>query len=166
MAICKLLWFVSTAIIIIIIILPKALPSNSVLTLLLLFLHVIKHWAIDKGHKRIARELIESGAALDIQDKIGHSALHRASALNQKEVLLLCTCGNVVFLTLEPYQTVELLLKSSSNPNLQNQNGWTALHAACYYAHEDIVKALLQCTRTDINIPNKDGWTPRKKSKC
>lgn len=163
MAICKLLWFVSTAIIIIIL---QGSSQQFCAYSALLFLHVIKHWAIDKGHKRIARELIESGAALDIQDKIGHSALHRASALNQKEVLLLCTCKKLVFLTLEPYQTVELLLKSSSNPNLQNQNGWTALHAACYYAHEDIVKALLQCTRTDINIPNKDGWTPRKKSKC
>lgn len=32
-----------------------------------------KHWAIDKGHKAIARMLIERGAALDIQDKFGHS---------------------------------------------------------------------------------------------
>jgi ankyrin repeat protein len=35
-----------------------------------------QHWAIDKGHKAIARHLIEHGAALDIQDKFGHSGIH------------------------------------------------------------------------------------------
>jgi hypothetical protein len=34
-----------------------------------------QHWAIDKGHKAIARHLIEHGAALDIQDKFGHSGI-------------------------------------------------------------------------------------------
>ncbi len=44
--------------------------------------------------------------------------------------------------------------------------GWTALHVTCYYAHHKIVSELLSCSRTDVNIPNKDGWTPRTLSEC
>lgn len=42
---------------------------------------------------------------------------------------------------------------------LAHPPGWTALHVTCYYAHRKVVKELLSCPRTEVNVKNKDGWT-------
>lgn len=39
----------------------------------------IQHWAIDKAHKSITRMLVEKGAALNKQDKFGHSGIYITS---------------------------------------------------------------------------------------
>ena len=39
-----------------------------------------------------------------------------------------------------------------------NKYGWTALHAACYFGHMDLVAYLICDLHADVNLPNKNGW--------
>lgn len=98
------------------------------------------HWAVDRGHTELIHFLVQKCKCdLNGQDKHQHTALHRASALGQTDI-------------------VKFLVDFSADVELKNQNGWTALHVACYYYHLDIVSILVE--GNDVNIPNKDGWTP------
>ena len=69
----------------------------------------------------IAKDLIESGAALDNQDESGNTALH-----------YLCF-GNTNF------EMLETMLKAGANPNIRNKENMTPLFLAgriCYAASE------------------------------
>ena len=39
-----------------------------------------------------------------------------------------------------------------------NKYGWTALHAACYYGHINIVRYLVSVHYADVNATNHNGW--------
>ena len=39
-----------------------------------------------------------------------------------------------------------------------NKHGWTALHAACYFARLDVVKYLVETLRVDTNVQSNSGW--------
>ncbi len=53
---------------------------------------------------------------------------------------------------------MKYLVNRGADVEIKNQNGWTALHVACYYYNPAIVAALVE--GNDVNISNKDGWTP------
>ena len=44
--------------------------------------------------------------------------------------------------------------------NHADEDGYTALHRACYSKNPDMVRFLLQETDCDIHAVTKDGWTP------
>jgi ankyrin repeat protein len=52
-----------------------------------------------------------------------------------------------------------LLLDRGTNPNLQNNHGWTALMTASCYGRIDLVRLLLLDRRADPNLQDSDGWT-------
>ncbi|KAG2494675.1 hypothetical protein HYH03_007191 [Edaphochlamys debaryana] len=45
------------------------------------------------------------------------------------------------------------------NPNVTNQEGWTALHCACRFGHTGVVEALLQA-EAEASVQRGDGDTP------
>jgi hypothetical protein len=53
---------------------------------------------------------------------------------------------------------VDLLLKTTANPNKADQDGLTPLHHAIHKENKDIVKLLLN--KANPNIADKDGFTP------
>ena len=49
------------------------------------------------------------------------------------------------------HQVVELLLKEKADPNIQNNDGWTALMVASQNGHHQVVELLLK-EKADPNI--------------
>lgn len=39
-----------------------------------------------------------------------------------------------------------------------NKYGWTALHAACYFGHLNLVEYLVKNQKADVNGANENGW--------
>jgi len=39
-----------------------------------------------------------------------------------------------------------------------NKHGWTALHAACYFARLDIVQYLCETLKVSVNTKSSSGW--------
>ena len=52
------------------------------------------------------------------------------------------------------------LEKKSPKPNMQNEDGETALHLACEQGHLDVVKLLIKKDTGALNIPDNRGYTP------
>ena len=57
-------------------------------------------------------------------------------------------------------EMVKVLLEQKANPNLQDQNGTTALHYAVMFQLEDIVKLLVD-NDAKSNIEDNKGFTPK-----
>jgi ankyrin repeat protein len=43
--------------------------------------------------------------------------------------------------------------------NIQDENGWTALHYIAKRCHETIVIKILEAPNVDVNIQDENGWT-------
>ena len=55
---------------------------------------------------------------------------------------------------------VQELLDYGADPNIQNNDGRTALGLASLYGYYQIVQLLLNIDRTNANLHTKEGWTP------
>eukprot|EP01084_Bolivina_argentea_P117550 208744_1 len=80
---------------------------------------------------------------LDINqcDEGGESALHKAVAFNNQQIL-------------------EILIKHNANPNQTNSNGECALLIACEKQYTDIIEILLKNAGADVDILDYLGRTP------
>uniref|UniRef100_A0A8R1HXB2 Protein kinase domain-containing protein n=1 Tax=Caenorhabditis japonica TaxID=281687 RepID=A0A8R1HXB2_CAEJA len=104
------------------------------------------HLSSAKGFTAITKLLLDSQADPLLADDEGNQALHYASK-----------SGNLTILT--------MLLKHVKGVNdkicARNLYGDTALHLSCYNGRLDIVKALLECSPTNIvNMENVFSETP------
>ena len=63
---------------------------------------------------------------------------------------------------LESGRTAEVasLLNEGADPNIRNDDGYTALTMASYKGHTEILKLLLADRKTDPNRQNENGYTP------
>ena len=93
-------------------------------------------WSGDIGK---AKELISSGADVNVLDSINEAPLHGASAWAQNEM-------------------VKFLLSHGADPNIFSADGLTALHWACSHAQPETVDILV--TGGAKIVPNKSGKTP------
>eukprot|EP00026_Physarum_polycephalum_P005982 Phypoly_transcript_06021.p1 GENE.Phypoly_transcript_06021~~Phypoly_transcript_06021.p1 ORF type:complete len:567 (+),score=92.28 Phypoly_transcript_06021:113-1702(+) len=57
-------------------------------------------------------------------------------------------------------EMVELLLSFGAEPNMEDQLGMSAIHAACHFGDKQILEILLACPRSDINALGRNGYTP------
>ena len=73
----------------------------------------------------------------NVQNKEGNTALHIASTLASND-------------------TLSLLLEKNADPNIQNMAGNTPLHLACKINAPNIARRLLQDTRINVNLKNKE----------
>jgi len=99
--------------------------------------------AARSGYGHIVEKLLQAGAKTTIMNMIGRSALQ-----------LCCMRG----LT----RCVRLLLNEPNvlrNINARDDDGATALHSACEFADEEIIKLLLQ-RRADVHAKDNDQRTP------
>jgi cytohesin len=97
------------------------------------------HMAAANGNLAKVRSLLLSGAQINARDQFGCTPLHRAANKGHIEI-------------------VRLLLEQGADAYAEEYNGISALHLASFYGHLPAVSLLLQ--RTDINVQDKDGYTP------
>ncbi|CAI9744081.1 E3 ubiquitin-protein ligase MIB2-like isoform X14 [Octopus vulgaris] len=102
------------------------------------------HYAVESHKTDAVAFLVSSGANVNKQDSEGDTPLHRAVVNKYEDV-------------------VKVLLNSKENNNLQvnlqNNEGWTALHLPCLYRQTNIVELLLQQNGIDVNAVTENGWT-------
>ncbi len=55
---------------------------------------------------------------------------------------------------------VERLLARGAPVNWRDSGGWTALHAACFHNHPDVVKILTQHDGINVNVQTPSNYTP------
>eukprot|EP00026_Physarum_polycephalum_P010110 Phypoly_transcript_10261.p1 GENE.Phypoly_transcript_10261~~Phypoly_transcript_10261.p1 ORF type:complete len:242 (-),score=34.50 Phypoly_transcript_10261:221-946(-) len=117
------------------------------------------HVACKQGHVTIVQALLAHKANVNALDKYGRSALHKAAYEGRTEVvrILLQTPGLNVELEEFCYgqtalhvacarnhvEIASLLLRSHSNINAVDWDGWTPLHLACFKGNKSVVTALL-----------------------
>ncbi len=83
--------------------------------------------------------LQKAGADLDIQNKLGSTAL-----------LVAVTCGHK--------EIVAMLIKAKVNLNTQNRNGYAALIVAAGFGHKEIVAMLIKA-KANLNMKGGYGYT-------
>ena len=64
--------------------------------------------------------------------------------------------------TLGRVDVVSWLIKFSANVNASDSKKWTALHYACSYKHQQIIKELIEAD-ADVNFKDENGNTPLSK---
>ncbi len=117
---------------------------------------------------------IKSGQlGIDVQNIVGHTALHEASTSGQLELVqALLQAGanaNEQSFTREialhgavrsgSLKVVQALLQAQANPDLPNSDDFTPLHIATIQQRGDIAQALLSA-KANPNAKNKWGLTP------
>lgn len=96
--------------------------------------------AIMCGYEKVVEQILKKEIEIDLRDKAGNSATMRAADIHGS--------GEVL----------RLLLEQKANPDLQNENGETALTRACASVHRDKVQMLI-AAGADPNLQDKDGNT-------
>ena len=91
------------------------------------------------GHLEMVEVLLERGASVDLQSKLGVTALMNTAGGGHPSILF-------------------ILLQHSANPDLQCEGGCTALMSAAFQGHEACVKALLRA-KANTELLNEDGRT-------
>lgn len=79
--------------------------------------------AIEANNEEVVRLLIERGAAVDVADTRGWTALHSTAYSGNVELLL-------------------LILQKTDNKTPTDHQGWTPLDLAAFYKHDEIMKLL------------------------
>lgn len=86
-----------------------------------------------------SKQLISSGADIDLQNERGRTSLSISSGNGYTKI-------------------VKLLLENGASPNVQDKEGWTPLMEASGDGHEDVVKLLLKYG-ANVNIQSNVGDT-------
>ena len=63
-------------------------------------------------------------------------------------------------------EEIVLLLQQGADVNEQDANGFTALYFACHLNYTKLAEFLLQNKKINVNLQNKDGWSPFSSSAC
>jgi ankyrin repeat protein len=102
------------------------------------------HWASQRGHDAVVRQLLDGGADVNAEDEDGWTPLHWASITRHDAV-------------------VRQLLNGSANVNAKNKDFSTPLHLASFeidHESELVVMQQLLEAGADINAENLEGETP------
>ncbi|MCK4761604.1 MAG: ankyrin repeat domain-containing protein [Candidatus Aminicenantes bacterium] len=138
------------------------------------------HWAVDKGHRRVAEILIANGADVNAKDSNGETPLRYAIINEHSSVatMLILKGAEVsgseeqvkdMLKSIAPLHRVardgdaeklkSLIKKYPDQVNGRDEIGRTPLYWAARAEHIEVCKVLL-ANKADINAANPDGWTP------
>ena len=103
--------------------------------------------AVNKGSIELTTLLASDKKAINVQGKNGSTALHTTVKKSSKG-------GDKL-----QAKIAQILVRHGANPNLQNNEGDTAIHTAVLNNRFETFKALL-AAGADTTIADKKGWTP------
>ncbi|KAK2175091.1 hypothetical protein NP493_753g01042 [Ridgeia piscesae] len=128
--------------------------------------------ACHQGHLDIVRNLLASGANVNLADDDGDTPLHYSVFGNQPEVSglllshgamvdalnkVLCSSLHVAVSKQHP-RCVDILLRHRCNANIQDSYGDTAMHDAVSKENREIVAMICAYPHTDLSLKNKKGF--------
>ena len=140
--------------------------------------------AVKKNRADRVQALLAKGADPDIQNEDGETALHRAASCAHDATLAQCLIDSGANLNIKDNEgdtplicaviasrndetdvvtdldVVRALLAKGADPDIQNEDGETALHLAASCAHDAKLAQFLIDFGADPNIKNDDGDTP------
>lgn len=103
------------------------------------------------GQEEVVEVLLERGAEVDKQDKLGRTALHRAASRGHERI-------------------VTRLLEAGADAGAMSEIGWTALMTAASCGHVSIVRMLLRERAGLVDHRDRDGasalWVACKNGKA
>lgn len=103
------------------------------------------------GQEEVVEVLLERGAEVDKQDKLGRTALHRAASRGHERI-------------------VARLLEAGADAGAMSEIGWTALMTAASCGHVSIVRLLLRERAGLVDHRDRDGasalWVACKNGKA
>jgi cytohesin len=82
----------------------------------------VLHYAVASDQLKVVEELIRRGARVDLRDREGRTALHRAAS----------------------YEMAVILLNANADPEARDEVGWTPLHKSARRGHRGAVSALIE----------------------
>jgi ankyrin repeat protein len=92
-------------------------------------------------NEQIVEQLLQHGADVSIQNRVGDTALHRCAIMSENEA------------------SVQLLLAAGADPNVTNNKGRTPLHIAAA-SHSFALIPLLLAAGADLSVLDKRGNMP------
>ncbi|KAK7387352.1 hypothetical protein VNO78_28083 [Psophocarpus tetragonolobus] len=99
-------------------------------------------------------KLLENGVGIDLPDKEGLTALHKA-IMGKKEAVINHLLRRGASPHVKEKMTVKLLIKYKAEVNVEDNEGWAPLHVAIQSRDRDIAKILL-VNGADKTRKNKD----------
>ena len=113
--------------------------------------------ASEAGHENVVRALLSAGANIDHLDSLGETPITMGKTATISSPSLTHTD-----ISIKKHQVADLkaalVVDYCINPDIQDNDGMTALMYAVENWHLEIVEALLNAN-ADLNIRNEDGWT-------
>lgn len=114
--------------------------------------YTLLHRAIDRGDDYAAEFLIEHGATVGaVTPEHGNTALHMVASLSPS------TTGDATIIAMTGI--AQKLLKQGLSPNMQNRQGFTAVHLSVMARNEPMFSLLLE-SDADLNLRTEEGHTP------
>ncbi|EFZ03329.2 Ankyrin repeat-containing domain protein [Metarhizium robertsii ARSEF 23] len=130
------------------------------------------HWAVSCGHQSTVELLLDRAGEPNSKDKYGNTPLHWASTYPSIANILIKQNADVdaqnstgktslmcSVLASQEETTLRLLTLGRANVDIQDENGWTALHGAAAKGNESILLHILD-EGANIITRDIDGWTP------
>ncbi len=132
------------------------------------------HWAAEFGHADVVELLLAAGADVNLRNNVGKTAAQVARdhgyqdiAQRTEQVTQPTSTGNVGLIPAvrdNDLAEIERLLAAGADINLQDEDGWTALHWAALNRYSNIVTHLL-AAGADIDLRNSDGLTAAQRAR-
>lgn len=101
------------------------------------------HLATSKNHYGVVKQLVAAKAKVNVQDKRGQSALHRAASVGSQPIVK------------------ALVQEGKARINVADKDGWTPLHHALAEGHGDVAVLLVKLG-ADTTAVDSDGNTAEK----
>ncbi|XP_057437746.1 protein VAPYRIN-like [Lotus japonicus] len=118
------------------------------------------HVAAVTGEESVIRTLLQKGANKDVKNGQGKTAYDVAAENGQKRVFDALRLGDGLCVAARKGEVGEVvrLLEGGAVVNGRDQNGWTALHRACFKGRVEAVRVLLE-KGAEVDAADRDGYT-------
>ena len=128
------------------------------------------------GNTDVARYLVKKGADASVKDNTGKTPILYAISTNNPELIAALSSNNeaavnlpdktgntpLIYAAQKGYlKQTKTLLANGANPDYRNlSSGLSALSSAAAEGNTDIIRALVQNGKANINLPDLNGRTP------
>ena len=118
------------------------------------------HIAAATGDENMVKLLLQKGASKDVRNNLAKTAYDVAAENGHTRIFDALKFGDNLCVAARKgeVRAIQRLIESGAVINGRDQNGWTALHRACFKGRIDAVRALLE-KGIDVDAKDEEGYT-------